>query len=44
MAEAASRPSIRRNGLLSTTALLDCFEISRPERAATDPTAGQEQT
>jgi hypothetical protein len=34
MAEAGSWPSIRRNGLLSTTALLDRFEISGPERAA----------
>jgi hypothetical protein len=32
MAEAGSWPSIRRNGLLSTTALLDRFEISGPDR------------
>src|ERR1700730_7684311 len=32
MAEAGSWPSIRRNGLLSTTALLDLFEVEEPRR------------
>ena len=32
MAESGSWPSIRRNGLLSTTALLDRFDIHGPER------------
>ncbi len=32
MAEAGSWPSIKRNGLLSTSALLDLFEIRRPAR------------
>ena len=34
MAEAGSWESVRRQGLLSTTALLDSFEISGPERDA----------
>lgn len=34
MAEAGSWPSIRRHGLLSTTALLDRFEIADDERKA----------
>jgi hypothetical protein len=34
MAEAGSWPSIERHGLLSTTALLDLFEISGPRREA----------
>ena len=32
MAEAGSWPSIKRHGLLSTTALLDLFEVSGPKR------------
>lgn len=32
MAEAGSSPSIQQHGLLSTTALLDLFEITGPER------------
>jgi hypothetical protein len=32
MAEAGSWPSIKRHGLLSTTALLDLFEIPAPDR------------
>ncbi|MCY3557719.1 MAG: hypothetical protein OXH13_03605 [Chloroflexi bacterium] len=32
MAEAGSWTSVREHGLLSTTALLDLFEIDRPER------------
>jgi hypothetical protein len=34
MAEAESWPSIRRNGLLSTSALLDLFEVNVQERFA----------
>lgn len=34
MAEAGAWPAIQRNGLLSTTALLDRFEYSGPERFA----------
>ena len=34
MAEAGSWPSISRNGLLSTSALLDRFRINGPERVA----------
>jgi hypothetical protein len=34
MAEAGSWPSIKRHGLLSTTALLDLFEIPAPDREA----------
>jgi hypothetical protein len=34
MAEAGSWPSIERHGLLSTSALLDLFEITGPEREA----------
>lgn len=34
MAEAAMWPSIQRHGLLSTSALLDLYEITGPERAA----------
>lgn len=34
MAEAGSWPSIRRHGLLSTSALLDLFEVSGEEREA----------
>src|SRR6185436_11524880 len=34
MAEAGSWPSIERHGLLSTTALLDLFEIKGAEREA----------
>jgi hypothetical protein len=34
MAEAGSWASIQRHGLLSTTALLDLFEIKRPQREA----------
>ena len=34
MAEAGSWPSIRRHGLLSTSALLDLFEVPRKERIA----------
>jgi hypothetical protein len=34
MAERGSWPSIRRHGLLSTTALLDRFEISGRERTS----------
>jgi len=32
MAEAGSWPSIRRHGLLSTSALLDLFEVTGVER------------
>jgi hypothetical protein len=38
MAEAGSWPSIERRGLLSTTALLDLFEISGVERDAIEAT------
>ncbi|WP_257461544.1 DUF7002 family protein [Archangium lipolyticum] len=34
MAEAGSWPSIQRHGLLSTSALLDLFEVGGPEREA----------
>jgi len=34
MAEARSWPAIRRHGLLSTTALLDLYEVTGPERDA----------
>ena len=34
MAEAGSWPSIKRHGLLSTSALLDLFEIAGPDREA----------
>ena len=34
MAEAGSWPSIRRHGLLSTSRLLDLYEIAGPERVA----------
>jgi hypothetical protein len=34
MAEAGSWPSIERHGLLSTSALLDLFEVNGPERDA----------
>jgi hypothetical protein len=34
MAEAGSWDSVKRNGLLSTTALLDLFEVAGPRRAA----------
>ena len=33
MAESGSWPSIKRHGLLSTTALLDLFEVEEPRRA-----------
>ena len=33
MAEAAAWPSIQRHGLLSTSALLDLYEVAEPERS-----------
>lgn len=38
MAEAGSWPSVQRHGLLSTSALLDLFEIAGPERDAIEAT------
>ena len=38
MAEAAAWPSIQRHGLLSTSALLDLYEVSEPERGRIERT------
>ena len=38
MAEAAAWPSIQRHGLLSTSALLDLYEVTEAERSRSNAT------